>query len=74
MRRFLKWLHCAMSAHPISVTHLESFAGVLHASHETCSCGSRTVPQFPGFLFKVHREAYEGYPAEYPPFLDEDTH
>lgn len=58
MRRFLKWLHCMMAGHPMSVSHLECIEGQLYAVFETCSCGAKGRPDSIG-LMQACRDAKE---------------
>lgn len=74
MRRFFKWFHCAMSGHPMSITHIETIHGKQWPTHDVCSCAAKRRPHFPGFLFMTWRDDYEQLPVEYPPLFGEDTH
>lgn len=73
MHRFLKWLHCTMSGHPMSITHIEIIYGKVWPIYETCACTARMQPHFPGFVFMAQRDDYEQLPTEYPPLFGEDT-
>lgn len=86
MRVWFKRLVCALEGHPVTVSHLEMFDGVLRATSESCECGRRGALVFPGAHFKVIRDAYADYPTEWAPlfspelsqgdraFLYQDTH
>lgn len=53
MRVWFKRLVCALEGHPVTVSHLEMFDGVLRATSESCDCGRRGAPVFPGHLLKL---------------------
>jgi len=63
--RFWIWLRCLLAVHPITVSVIESFGGQLYAVAETCHCGRRSGPVFPGAFFKAHAETYRDYPVEW---------
>lgn len=71
IKRFLRWFHCSMSGHPMSVEHLEVIDGKIWPIRETCSCGTHGRPEFPGSLFKAHHDAYDELPTEWPTLFGE---
>jgi hypothetical protein len=74
MRRFFKWLKCALSGHPRNICALESIDGQLWATSEECACGAKVAPMFPGAAVKARKHHYEEVPTEWPEmFGDFDT-
>jgi hypothetical protein len=71
MSPFWKRLHCYFSGHPVSITHLDTFNGWLYPTHETCFCGNRVKPMFPGWLMIQYRLQYEECPIEYEDLYEE---
>lgn len=69
MHQFWKFVHCAMSGHPMSISYLETINGQLYATHETCCCGRKSNLQFPGAAIKAFHEAYSDCPTEYQDFF-----
>jgi hypothetical protein len=63
--RLLLRLRCTLAGHPMTISNIESINGQLYAVSETCACGKREGPSFPGALFKEQRDAYADYSAEW---------
>lgn len=49
----------------MSISYLETINGQMYATHETCCCGRKSNPQFPGAAVKAFHEAYNDCPTEY---------
>lgn len=69
MTRLWLRLRCTLARHPVTVVVVEKHCGRFHAVSETCACGRRQGPKFPGALFKAHTDAYKEYPTEFEDFF-----
>jgi hypothetical protein len=57
----------------MNISHLERFNGQLWATHETCDCGAKSNPHYPGAVVKAWKDHYQDFPVDYPPLYPDDT-
>jgi hypothetical protein len=74
LQRFFKHIRCALTGHPLRITHLEMLNGQLYPTCETCHCGANVTLLTPGHLLKYWIDSYAEYQPEIAQLYGEDRH